>query len=61
MPLSVCWKSGELALPLLVFGIGTDHHDSTATTNNAALFTNFFDGCSNFHVVVSNTTNFILY
>jgi hypothetical protein len=32
-----------------MFRVGTNDHDPTAPTNNAALFTNFFNRCSDFH------------
>ena len=51
----------DLTLTLLVLWIGTNHHDSTATTNDAALLANLLDGCSNFHFSLSSATNFILY
>jgi hypothetical protein len=39
----------ELALPLLVAGIFTDHPHHAFTADNAAGFTKFFDGRSYFH------------
>jgi hypothetical protein len=32
-----------------VFGVRTNYHDSTAPTDDAALFAHFFDRRSNFH------------
>jgi len=40
---------GGLTLSLLVFGVRTNYHDSTAPTDDAALFAHFFDRRSNFH------------
>jgi hypothetical protein len=51
-----------LPLTLFVFGVGTDHHDLAATTDDATLFTHFFDGRSNFHAYYSgNTASSLLY
>ena len=36
-------KVFALSLALLVLGVGANYHDSAATTDDAALFANFFD------------------
>src|SRR4028118_1339638 len=50
-----------LALSLFMLGVLTNHHDSTATSNDAAFLTHFSDRCSNFHAFFGNTASIALY
>ncbi len=39
-----------LTLPLFVTSVGADHSDHATTTNNLAVLTKSFNGCSDFHI-----------
>jgi hypothetical protein len=49
-----------LTLTLLVLRIGTNHHHTTAPTNDTALVANFADGCTNFHKLFCDSKLVIL-
>jgi hypothetical protein len=53
-------KGATLTLALFVLGVGTNHHHTTAPTNDTALVAYFADGCTNFHKLFCDSKLVIL-